>query len=150
MTWRPEFDKKRRTCVVPYPAVFFEAVREFQHRLGAAGGFVVPRQLTVTRRSGGPGHAPRELVSQWIRKAEMAAGLPKLEGGTCHPYRRKWRSERRHLPAKAVALAGGWTDVATMERCYDLPDDADVLIVTSETNKRRGVSGPSRLAEKRR
>lgn len=38
---------------------------------------------------------------------------------------------------KAVALAGGWTDVATMERCYDLPDDADVLAVTSETHKRR-------------
>jgi hypothetical protein len=38
---------------------------------------------------------------------------------------------------KAVAVAGGWTDMATMERCYDLPDDVDVLAVTAETNKRR-------------
>ncbi|HEY9227260.1 MAG TPA: hypothetical protein VIP11_11465 [Gemmatimonadaceae bacterium] len=38
-----------------------------------------------------------------------------------------------------MAVAGGWTDVATMERCYDLPDDVDVLAVTSETNKRREV-----------
>lgn len=27
--------------------------------------------------------------------------------------------------------------MATMEKCYDLPDDDDVLKVTSETNKRR-------------
>jgi hypothetical protein len=69
----------------------------------------------------------------------FAQGLPKLPGGTCHPCRRNWRSGRRHLPTKAVALAGGWTDVVTMERCYDLPDEADLLAVTSETNKRREV-----------
>jgi hypothetical protein len=38
---------------------------------------------------------------------------------------------------KAVAVAAGWTDMATMEKCYDLPDDVDVLVVTSETNKCR-------------
>jgi integrase len=133
VTWRPEHDKKRKTWTVPYPPTFFEMVREFQRRLGVAGGYLFPRE------DGCEQHAPRELISQWIRKAEVAAGLEKLPGGTCHPYRRKWRSERRHLPTKAVALAGGWTDVATMERCYDLPDDADVLAVTSETNKRREV-----------
>ena len=130
VTWRPEHDKKRKTWTVPYPSSFFETVRDFQRRLGAAGGYLFPREDGET-------HAPRELISQWIRKAEDAAGLPKLPGGTCHPFRRKWRSERRHLPTKAVALAGGWTDLATMERCYDLPDEADILAVTSETNKRR-------------
>ena len=38
--------------------------------------------------------------------------------------------------ADAPARAGGWTDGVTMERCYDLPDQADLLAVTSETNKR--------------
>jgi integrase len=131
ITWRPEHDKKRKTWVVPYPASFFETLRDFQRRLGAIGGYVFPRQDNAERP------APPELLSQWIRKAEQKAGLTKLPGGTCHPYRRKWRSERRHLPLKAVALAGGWTDTATMERSYDLPDDADVLAVTSETHKRR-------------
>jgi integrase len=131
VTWRPEHDKKRKTWVVPYPADFFETVREFQRRLGAAGGYLFPRQ------DGSDGHAAPELLSQWIVKAEAAAGLPKLDGGVCHPLRRKWRSERRHLPMKAVAAAGGWTDLATMDKCYDLPDDEDVLKVTSETNKRR-------------
>lgn len=60
-------------------------------------------------------------------KAEAGAGLPKLDGGVCHPLRRKWRSERPYLPMKAVAVAGGWTVMATMEKCYDLPDDDDAL-----------------------
>lgn len=47
-------------------------------------------------------------------KAEAKAGLPKLEGGTCHP---------------------------TMLRCYDHPDDADVVAVTSEPRKRREIVG---------
>ena len=84
--------------------------------------------------------APPERLSEWILKAEAKAGLPKLEGGTCHPFRRKWKSERANHPVKAVAVAGGWTDIATMLRCYDHPDDADVLAVTSEPRKRRDAS----------
>lgn len=136
VTWSPLYDKRRKTWVVKYPMSFFETVREFQRRLGAVGGYVFPREDDLNRP------IPRELVSQWIRKAEEAAGLPKLDGGTTHPYRRKWRSERGHLPPKAVAIAGGWSDLATMERCYNQPDDADVLAVTSEPNKRRETPRP--------
>ena len=135
VTWRPEHDKKRKTWVVPYPDAFFDLVRDFQRRLGAAGGYLFPQQDDPERPV-----AP-DLLSQWIRKAEDRAGLPKLAGGTTHPYRRKWRSERTHLPIKAVAVAGGWTDFDTMLRCYDQPDDADVLAVTSETKRRREVAG---------
>ena len=42
-------------------------------------------------------------------------------------------------PVKAVAVAGGWTEIAAMLRCYDHPDDADVLTVTSEPWKQRDV-----------
>jgi hypothetical protein len=62
--------------------------------------------------------------------------VKKLDGGTCHPYRRQWRTDRSHLPIKAVAVAGGWSDLDTMLRCHDHPDDADVLAVTSETKRR--------------
>jgi integrase len=131
VTWRPEHDKKRKTWTVRYPEEFFLSVREFQRRLGAVGGYVFPRTDDSERP------APAELLSQWTRKAEVKAGLAKLAGGTCHPYRRKWRSERAHHPIKAVALAGGWTDFETMLRCYDQPDEADVLAVTAESKKRR-------------
>jgi integrase len=131
IAWRSAYDKTRKTWVVTYPSSLFETVREFQTRLGALGGYVFPRRGDPERA------APRELLSHWIAKAEREAGLPKLRGGLCHPYRRKWRSERSQHPIKAVANAGGWSDVTTMLRCYDQPDDADILAVTSEPRKRR-------------
>ena len=50
-----------------------------------------------------------------------------------------WTDEgdTRHTSLQRSALAGGWTDIAAMERCYDLPGDANLVEVTSETNKRR-------------
>ena len=126
ITWRAEHDKKRKTWIVQYPVSLFEVLREFQRRLGAIAGPLFPRKKDKTRS------APAELLLHWIARAEDIAELPKLEGGTCHPYRRKWRSERSHHPIKAVAVAGGWTDFETMTKCYDMPEDADVLAVTSE------------------
>jgi integrase len=134
ITWRREHDKKRKEWVVAYPESLLTTIREMQRRLGVVGGPVFPRRKEPQRS------APPELLSEWILKAETSAGLPKLEGGTCHPFRRKWKSERAHHPVKAVAVAGGWTDIATMLRCYDHPDDADVLAVTSESFKRRELS----------
>ncbi|MDQ6635153.1 MAG: tyrosine-type recombinase/integrase [Gemmatimonadota bacterium] len=134
VTWRPEHDKKKRSWLVSYSEEFFATVREFRRRLEAVGGYVFPRADDGERPALG------ELLSQRIRQAEEAAALPKLVGGTCHPYRRKWRSERSHHPLKAVAVAGGWTDFDTMLRCYDQPDDTDLLAVTSEPRKRRELS----------
>ncbi|MGH7688846.1 MAG: tyrosine-type recombinase/integrase [Gemmatimonadaceae bacterium] len=136
ITWRAEYDKKRRTSTVCYPERLFATVREFQRRLGALGGCVFPQEQDAEQPA-----AP-ELLSQRISQAETAAALPKLDGGTCHPYRRKWRSERSHHPIKAVAVAGGWVDVETMLKCYDQPDDADILAVTSEERKRREGGAP--------
>jgi hypothetical protein len=36
-----------------------------------------------------------------------------------------------------IRYGGGWDDIATMNQCYDQPDDTDLLAVTSETRKRR-------------
>ena len=105
-------------------------MEDFKKRLGSSTGFIFSHATDPLR------HAPPELLSQWIRAAELQAGLKKLDGGTTHPYRRKWRSERSHHPLKSVAVAGGWTDFDTMTRCYDIPDDGDILAVTSETKKR--------------
>jgi integrase len=139
ITWQAAYDKKGKSRVVPYPGALFDAIRDFQKRLGALGGFVFPSSDDPERP------AARELLSQWLVKAEEKAGLSKLSGGVTHPYRRKWRSERSHLPMKAVAVAGGWDDLATMNQCYDQPDDEDLLTVTSETRKRR--EGPVQLTK---
>jgi hypothetical protein len=64
----------------------------------------------------------RTTVSGWLKRAERLAGLPKLHGGSWHPYRRRWASERKHLPLTDVAAVGGWTDTTTIMRCYQTPD----------------------------
>lgn len=105
-------------------------MKEFQKRLGGDGGYVFPR----SDEADGP--ISPELVSQWLLKAEAEAGLPKLKGSVCHAYRRKWRTERNHCPIAAVAAGGGWTDIATILRCYDIPDEAAVLEATSNPRRR--------------
>ena len=54
------------------------------------------------------------------------------------------------MPLKPLMAAGGWTDPGTLLRCYDQPDEADVLAVTSVTSKRRGgAAGAVHLASAR-
>jgi hypothetical protein len=70
-----------------------------------------------------------DVVAKWLLKAEKSAGLPKLRGGTFHPYRRLWASERKHLPDQDVASAGGWRDTRALKLSYQHADPATVLRV---------------------
>src|SRR5215216_5129199 len=54
-----------------------------------------------------------------------------------HAYRRKWATERKHLPVKDVAEAGGWLDTRSLQECYQHADEATLLQVVSETRKLR-------------
>ena len=49
----------------------------------------------------------RHPFDKWLAVAEEQAEVAKLDGGRWHPYRRKWATERKHLPLKDVAAAGG-------------------------------------------
>lgn len=73
-----------------------------------------------------------------LRRAETSANVEHLERGAFHPYRRKWRRERKHLPRADVAAAGGWLTVQTLD-LYDGADDATLLEVVSEPRKLREV-----------
>ena len=75
----------------------------------------------------------RDLTARWLLKAEKKAKLPKLNRGVFHPYRRLWASERKALPAKDVAEAGGWKDIETMLGSYVQSDAATTLRVVENT-----------------
>jgi integrase len=133
--WRADADKKGYKWEIQMPASFFDEVREYQRQVGAAGGPV----FTAETRDG---ITDRHLFDKWLTVAEKHAKLPKLDGSLWHAYRRKWAIERKHLPLKDVAAAGGWKDVNTLLEIYQQPDEAGVLAVMSETKKlrERGVA----------
>jgi len=71
----------------------------------------------------------RDIAARLLLKAEKKAELPKLQRGVFHPYRRLWASERKALPSKDVAHAGGWKDIETMLGSYVQSDAETVLRV---------------------
>lgn len=89
--------------------------------------------------------APRAKGKPWSRwrardlleKAEAAAELEPLAGGDFHPYRRKWATERKHLPVQDVMEAGGWKDRRSLEGSYQQADEETMLAVVSEPRKLR-------------
>ena len=47
----------------------------------------------------------------------------------------EWATERKELPLKDVAAAGGWNDVTTLLTCYQHADEATMLkVMASPTN----------------
>jgi hypothetical protein len=68
----------------------------------------------------------RHLFDNWLGVAEKEAKLPKFHGSIWHAYRRKWAIERKHLPLKDVAAAGGWKDVNTLLEIYQQPDEESI------------------------
>lgn len=128
--WRAAYDKKGKDWIIPMSADFMAGIRRFQRKLGAVAGYLLPCLRDQLRPM------PADMLTQWLQKAEDTAGLAKLPGGLWHPYRRKWASERMHLPTKAVADAGGWSDIATLQTCYQQTDEEMLLAVMSEPRKR--------------
>lgn len=121
--WRREFDKRRREAVIPIPDALAIQLKEFRAQLNDdADGWVFPR-----RNQNAPW--PREAFAQGLRRAEEHAGLEHAPGGLWHPYRRKWRTERAHLPEAALMAAAGWSDRAVMDRSYNVPRREQILDV---------------------
>ncbi len=60
--------------------------------------------------------------------AQLRANVAQC-GGLWHAYRRKWATERKDMPLKDLAAAGGWKDVTTLLTCYQHADEATMLKV---------------------
>lgn len=58
-----------------------------------------------------------------------------LEGGAFHPFRRMWATERKHLPDKDVAAAGGWRDLESLRKSYQQVDEKTLLQVMTNPNR---------------
>lgn len=133
LRWRRETDKGRKEWATPLsPELRQRLVRYLRRHPAALDAtaplFPAPRDLTR-----GPS---RETVVRYLRQALTAADLPRLPAESFHGLRRKWASERKHLPDVDVAAAGGWRSIATMKR-YQQTDEAAVREVLANPVRRR-------------
>lgn len=124
LRFRAAYDKRQTDAVVPMSAAARGALDAYLRdhpRLGEAPLF------PSTGDDAHPAH--KMLAAYWLRRAETLAGLPKLERGGFHPYRRLWASERRHLPPQDVMAGGGWKSLAVMQTAYQHADPATTYAV---------------------
>ena len=56
-------------------------------------------------------------------------------------FRRVWATERKDLPLKDIAAAGGWRDTTTLLR-YQQPDEATLRAVVEFERAAGGAAGP--------
>ena len=122
--WPADTDKMGFESTVPIsPPVRAAIDRILGERpgIGAAPLFPSPGDPTESMT--------RHLADKWLRKAEKLAGLEPQVGSLWHAYRRKWGSERKHLPDVDVAAAGGWKDTVSLKRAYQQADPDTILSV---------------------
>lgn len=124
---RGEFDKEGRDMWIPLSS----DARRVLDRIPVLSGWLFPSPKDQARAWG------RFHARNLLKRAEEAAGLDALDGAAFHAYRRKWATERKHLPTKDVAFAGGWKDLRTLERAYQQVDPHTLLSVVTEKRKLR-------------
>jgi integrase len=139
---RAETDKMGRDRWIPMsPTVraAIDRIRAVNPAIGEWPLFPAPRAKEEHERGKIPKAWTRHYARALLERAERAAKLPKIDGGDFHPYRRKWATERKHLPDVDVARAGGWSekDPRALKTSYQQVDDATLLAVVSEPTKLR-------------
>jgi hypothetical protein len=82
----------------------------------------------------------KDLARKWLKGAEELANLPHQERGGFHSYRRKWATERKHLPVADVAQGGGWKSKETVLNLYQQSDEASILHVVLSGDELREMN----------
>lgn len=122
--WRAESDKTKRETVVPISAGVRAALDRIVKERPALGAVPLFPMTSNPERP-----ISRHMADAWLRKAETMAGLEGQEGSLWHAYRRKWATERKHLPLHDVAAAGGWTSTESLRVSYMHADELTMLEV---------------------
>ena len=107
---RAESDKMGRDRWIPMSGSVragIDRIRALNPAIGDWPLFPAPRATTEIPQGEIPKAWTRHYARALVERAEKAAKLSKITGGDFHPYRRKWATERKHLPDVDVARAGG-------------------------------------------
>jgi hypothetical protein len=127
IAWPGETDKMGKAWSAPINAAVRAALDALlAERPGVGAAYLFPAERNASKP------VDRWLASKWLEHAERLAEVPKQRGSLWHAYRRKWGTERKHLPIQDVAQAGGWKNTATLATIYQQPDEATLYAVVSQ------------------
>ena len=127
IAWPADTDKNGKEWLAPVNAQVRAAIeRILERRPGIGRAYLFPSPKNPQRP------VSKDLASRWLKRAEKLAGVPKMDGSLWHAYRRKWATERKHLPDVDVAKAGGWSDLESLKTAYQQVDDATLYLVVSQ------------------
>ena len=130
--WPASSDKMGKEWLVPLSPEARQSIDSIlAERPGIGKGFLFP-SFTC---EGEP--VRQDAVALWLRSAEILAGVPKQDGSLFHAYRRGWATSRKFFPLVDVAATGGWSDTATLLKCYQQADSETMYRVASEPAKLR-------------
>ena len=133
--WPSDTDKEKKEWLTPTNTSVRGALdRVMVERPGVGTAYLFPSPRNARRP------VSKDLASAWLEKAETLAKLEPLDGSLWHAYRRKWATERKHLPDVDVAAAGGWSDLTSLKTAYQQVDGATLY---------RVVNDPAELREAR-
>jgi integrase len=122
--WPAETDKMKRATTAPISKAVRAALdRIMRDRPGIGAVPLFPSPTDKERAMS------RHLADAWLREAEKLAKVEPQRGGLWHPLRRKWATERKHLPDVDVAAAGGWASLDALKKSYQQTDEATMLRV---------------------
>jgi integrase len=121
VTWyagvTPDRKKQEQTAYLNREA--HAALFAWRRHCGTATGYVFPMRGDPSQPMGRTG------PKKWLMEAERIAGLEHQKQGGWHMFRRGWATARKGLPLQDVMKAGGWTDEATLMRCYQQATPAE-------------------------
>jgi integrase len=122
--WPADTDKVGRETTVPiYQNVRKALERTLRERPGIGSAPLFPSPEKAQEPT------TRHLTDKWLRKGEQLAGLEPQKGSLWHAYRRKWATERKHLPDVDVAAAGGWANTVSPKTAYQQAEAETMLRV---------------------
>jgi len=134
IVWPADTEKTKRETHVPIDEDVRAAIdRIIAERPGIGTAFLFPRPNDPAR------HVSRHTADSWLRDAETMAGLAPLKGSLWHAYRRKWATERKHLPDRDVAAAGGWKSLEALKHSYQQIDAATMYQVVINPHQLRAA-----------
>src|SRR5205823_1831071 len=127
IAWPGETDKMGKAWAAPLNADVRAALDAFlAERPGVGGAFLYPAPMNAA-------HAiDAARLRKLLRKAEQLGKVERMKGSRWHAYRRKWATERKHLPVQDVAQAGGWRNAAVLSTIYQQPDEQTMYVVVSQ------------------